>query len=282
VATLITLILSAGLVTTGELLRASAGGPVVPAGERFEPSVDLAARARAAVSRGGFSDSIALDAAPLPQLPLPETELASLDEVVQRLRSNAKLGRGVAVIGATATTPTTGPALTLARALSGDAKAVLVCLVPVSAALESTGLEPHSAGLADVVRGAASFGQVIRRDKQSRLHLVGYGWPDLGIDAILGSRRFTTMIEALAKAYDQVLIDAGGFDSGTLRLAAVAPRGVVIASQDSLKEAESASRMLTGAGFTDVAVMTAVPAAPASRRTSWRRKGEAASPTRRT
>ena len=69
------------------------------------------------------------------------------------------------------------------------------------------------------------------------------------------------MIEALAKAYDQVLIDAGGFDSGTLRLAAVAPRGVVIASQDSLKEAESASRMLTGAGFTDVAVMTAAPAA---------------------
>jgi succinoglycan biosynthesis transport protein ExoP len=147
------------------------------------------------------------------------------------------------------------------RALSGDAKAVLVCLVPVSAELESTGLEPHSAGLADVVRGAASFGQVIRRDKQSRLHLVGYGWPDLGIDAILGSRRFTTMIEALAKAYDQVLIDAGGFDSGTLRLAAVAPRGVVIASQDSLKEAESASRMLIGAGFTDVAVMTAAPAA---------------------
>jgi uncharacterized protein involved in exopolysaccharide biosynthesis len=258
VATLITLILSAGLVTTGELLRASAGGPAVPAGERFEPSVDLAARARAAVSRGSVGDSLALDAAPPPQ---PGTALASLDEVAQRLRTNAKLGRGVTVIGATAATPTTAPALTLARALSGDGKAVLVCLVPVSAALESTGLEPHSAGLADVVRGAASFGQVIRRDKQSRLHLVGYGWPDLGIDAILGSRRFTTMIEALAKAYDQVVIDAGGLGSGTLRLAAVAPRGVVIAAQDSQNEAEATSRMLTAGGFADVAVMTALPAA---------------------
>jgi uncharacterized protein involved in exopolysaccharide biosynthesis len=66
VATLITLILSAGLVTTGELLRASAGAPALPpAGEtRFEPKVDLAARTRAALA-GRNADERA--AAPEPE-----------------------------------------------------------------------------------------------------------------------------------------------------------------------------------------------------------------------
>ena len=51
VATLITLILSAGLVTTGELLRASAGGAAPDRIERrSEPTVDLAARTRAAMA----------------------------------------------------------------------------------------------------------------------------------------------------------------------------------------------------------------------------------------
>jgi hypothetical protein len=70
------------------------------------------------------------------------------------------------------------------------------------------------------------------------------------------------MIEALAKAYDHVVVDAGDLGSGALRLAAIAPRGVLIASPDAQRDAASASRMLSGAGFTDIAVMT--PAAAAS------------------
>ncbi len=255
VATLITLILSAGLVTTGELLRASSGEPASAGGERFEPSVDLAARARAAMAIRNDADPSAFDAAP-PTQPPPGVPLGSVDEVARRLRTNAALGRGVAVFSATAAAPSTAPALTLARALAGSAKVVLVGLVPDAAALESTGLDPNATGLSDIVRGAASFGQVIRRDKQSRLHLVGFGRSDLGIDAILNSRRFVTMIEALAKAYDHVVIDAGAVGGAMLRLAAVAPRGVLIASADMQGQAESACRMLTAAGFTDVAVMT--------------------------
>ena len=263
VATLITLILSAGLVTTGELLRASAGAPALTASERrFEPTVDLAARTRAALAgRGGDVPSVA----PEPEkaaLPLLGVPLGSVDDVAQRLRANAALGRGVAMFAATAGTPTTAPTLALARALAGTAKVVLVGLVPDAAAREALGLEQNATGLAEVVRGAASFGEVIRRDKGSRAHLVAFGRPDVGVDAILNSRRFLTMIEALAKAYDHVVIDAGDLGSGTLRLAAMAPRGVVIASADAQREAASASRVLSGAGFTDIAVMT--PAAAAS------------------
>jgi hypothetical protein len=127
---------------------------------------------------------------------------------------------------------------------------VLVGLVPDAS--EAMGLEANATGLAVVVRGAASFGQVIRRDNQSRLHLVAFGVPDCAIDTILNSRRFLTMIEALAKACDHVVIDAGDLGGATLRLAAIAPRGVLIASDDTQCEAASGCRMLAGAGFTDV------------------------------
>jgi polysaccharide biosynthesis transport protein len=261
VATLITLILSAGLVTTGELLRASAGGAAPDRIERrSEPTVDLAARTRAAMA-GRRDDEPAFDVEK-PSHPLLGMPLGSVDDVAQRLRANVALGRGVAVFAATAGTPTAAPALALARALAGNAKVVLVGLVPDAAAREALGLEPNTTGVADVVSGAASFGQVIRRDKGSRVHLVAFGRPDVGIDAIVNSRRFLTMIEALAKAYDHVVVDAGDLASGALRLAANAPRGVLIASSDAQRDAASASRMLSGAGFTDIAVMT--PAAAAS------------------
>jgi polysaccharide biosynthesis transport protein len=129
---------------------------------------------------------------------------------------------------------------------------VLVGLVPDAS--EVMGLEATT-GLAEVVRGAASFGQVIRRDNQSRLHLVAFGLPDCAIDTILNSRRFLTMIEALAKAYDHVVIDAGDLGGATLRLAAIAPRAVLVASADTRREAASGCRMLAGAGFADIAVM---------------------------
>jgi succinoglycan biosynthesis transport protein ExoP len=260
VATLITLLLSAGLVTTGELLRVSAGAPVPAGGEEPEPTLDLAARARAALAHRGDGDSAASDgvAAPLSGVPL-----GSVEETAQRLRSNAGLGRGVAVFAVpsgapktasnTASKTATVAALALARTLAGGAKVVLVGLVPDAS--EAMGLEANATGLAEVVRGAASFGQVIRRDNQSRLHLVAFGLPDCAIDTILNSRRFLTMIEALAKAYDHVVIDAGDLGSATLRLAAIAPRGVLVASEDTQREAASGCRMLAGAGFADVAVM---------------------------
>ena len=64
------------------------------------------------------------------------------------------------------------------------------------------------------------------------------------------------MIGALAKAYDHVVVDAGDAGSGARHLAAIALRVVVIASPDAQDEAAAASRMLVGAGFADIAVMT--------------------------
>jgi polysaccharide biosynthesis transport protein len=257
VATLITFFLSAGLVATGELLRASSGEPLLAGGERIAPRVDLAARARAALATR--TDDMAPVVRERAEPPEPEpatTPLGSVDDVAQKLRANVGLGRGAIVIAATPGMPTSAPALSLARALASDAKVVLVGLVPGAAAVEAMELPADTAGIAEVVRGAASFGQVIRRDRASRAHLVAFGWPELGIDTVLNSRRFQTMIGALAKAYDHVLIDAGDLSSGSLRLEAIAPRGVVVAAQEAQEDAASACRMLSVAGFADVTVMT--------------------------
>jgi polysaccharide biosynthesis transport protein len=255
VATLITFILCCGLVATGELLRASSGTSVIAAAARPEPGVDLATRTRAAVTRPVQLEPVAIPALEPPPVPPDAAAPHSVDDIAQRLRTNAPLGRGVAVAGATPSTVTTPGSLALARALAADAKVVLVSLVPGDAAVEALGLSSDTAGIVEVVRGAASFGQVIRRDKASRAHLVAFGWPELGIDVILGSRRFQTMIGALSKAYDHVIVDGGDLRNGGLRLAPIAPRGVVIAAQGAPDDTAAAVRTMSGAGFADVAVV---------------------------
>jgi uncharacterized protein involved in exopolysaccharide biosynthesis len=261
VATLITFILFSGLVATGELLRQSSGAGVIPVAARPETRVDLASRAKAAMARPvELEPAVMATAEPPPAPPPSDAAPAGIGDVAQRLRANASLGRGVAVTGATPSIVTTPGSLALARALAADAKVVLVSLVSGDAGAEALGLPGDTAGIVEVVRGAASFGQVIRRDKTSRAHLVAFGWPELGIDTILNSRRFQTMIGALSKAYDHVILDGGDLRNGGLRLAAIAPRGVVIAAPDAQEDAAAAVGLMSGAGFADVAVMAPVAA----------------------
>jgi tyrosine-protein kinase Etk/Wzc len=247
VATLITFILCAGLVATGELLRASSGAGVIPVGARPGPRVDLASRARASMTRRVDAEPAVMAASEPPPVPPPDSSPAKVGDVAQRLRANASPGRGVAVTGATPSTATTTGSLALARALAANTKVVLVSLVSGDAAVEALGLPGDTAGIVEVVRGAASFGQVIRRDKITRAHLVAFGRPELGI-------------EAISKAYDHVILDGGDLSNGGLRLATIAPRGVVIAAPDAQDDATAAVDLMAAAGFADVAVMAPVAA----------------------
>lgn len=68
------------------------------------------------------------------------------------------------------------------------------------------------------------------------------------------------MMEALSRAYTHVVIDAGSLSDHCFLLAAVAPRAVLIAPDNAPEEIAAAVEMLTGAGFADIAVMSAAPA----------------------
>ena len=260
VATLIAFIMSAGLVTTSELLRATAGGGGGQRGEeneglvptiagRVEPRVASAPSEPAHSPRAGAGKEESVPETRAPHPP-PGAAPGTVSDVVTRLRTGVAAGRAVAVFSL-GDAPTTQPALTLARALAADAKVVLVGLLKPAPVLDAVAARPHMPGLSDVIRGRASFGEVLGKDRLSRLHLVSFGASDVPLAALLNSRRFAVMMEALARAYDRVIIDAGRLGDNGLQLATVAPRCVVIS--DEREPAEVAR--LAAAGFADIAIL---------------------------
>jgi uncharacterized protein involved in exopolysaccharide biosynthesis len=260
VATLIAFIMSAGLVTTSELLRASAaagergeaGTADAAIAARVEPRVASASARSEPVESAQAGEEREGGAPAMHRPPLsPEEAPGTISEVVMRLRESVAVGRAIAVF-ALGDTPTTQPALTLARALAADARVVLVGLVRWSPVLDAVALRPHMPGLSDVVRGRASFGEVVGRDRLSRLHLINFGASDVPLAALIGSRRFAVMMAALARAYDHVVIDAGRLGEDGLQLASVAPRCVVI-TQDQGEPGEL--RRLAAVGFADIVTL---------------------------
>jgi len=285
VATLLAFALSAGIVTTGELMRA-VGPPqrafaaahersdiaeAPPAGavvEVPEPEqdADAALPAEAVVEAPQTEpDADAAEAAP-PAAPHPALgmTLNAVRDVARRLRENADIGRGAVLFSTRPELATTLPALTLARLLADDAKVVMVGLVKRAPVMEAISATPNLPGLSDVVRGSASLGQIIGKDRLSRVHLIGRGRSDLSLEALVGARHFAVMIEALSRAYAHVLIDAGALSPECFLLAALARRAVLIAPDDAPAEIAAAVEMLTGAGFADIAVMSSACVAGAT------------------
>jgi uncharacterized protein involved in exopolysaccharide biosynthesis len=260
VATLIAFIMSAGLVTMSELLRATAGGghrgeredeSFAPAiAERVEPPVAFAPSEPADPPPAGEGRVGSVPETRAPHPP-PREMPGTVSDVVMRLRESVGAGRAVAVFSLS-DAPTTQLALTLARALAADAKVVLVGLLKRAPVLDAVALRPHMPGLSDVVHGRASFGEVLGKDRLSRLHLVSFGLSDVPLSTLVGSGRFTVMMGALARAYDHVIVDAGKLGDHGLRLAAVAPRCVVIAPG---KGEPAEMQRLAAAGFADIAIL---------------------------
>jgi uncharacterized protein involved in exopolysaccharide biosynthesis len=245
VATLATLALSAGFVVTGAMLNASvpyrAEAPaLVP--EPVEPAMPAMAAAAAP------------EAGPVPALaPLPEIAVSTTDELAQALRQAGESGRRIALFAPTDGVDSSPAALALARALARDSLVVVVKMVGGGAI---AGADADAPGLADLIRGSVSFGEVITRDKLSRVHLVPPGRAGLEPAMILSSLRFVTMIDALARTYDHVILDAGAVPDAALeRAAKLAPRGVLLAEEPDATHAAQAR--LAAAGYGDLALLTA-------------------------
>ena len=84
-------------------------------------------------------------------------------------------------------------------------------------------------------------------------------------DAVIASQRLSVTLEALARSYDYLVIDAGALpDIAAERFAEFAPQAVLIASGiDDLATIEIRERLLR-AGFAGVSVLVSGPAEPAS------------------
>jgi uncharacterized protein involved in exopolysaccharide biosynthesis len=251
VATLATLVIGAGFVTTGELMRHSpAGGGPVPV-----PVPVPAAAHGLAPTRP--------NAAPIH--PAPGMAFSAIDELARNLRGAGEGGRRLAVFGVSRSVGATLSALTLARALGREARVVVVDLAVGSPGIAAISTDPQAPGVAEVVRGTASFGEVITRDKLSRVHLIAAG--QVGADAAAqpSSPRLAMMVEALARTYDHVIIDAGTtLEAAVERMHRLAPRAALVATEQTAAPAMAARDRLTAAGYGEIAVLDGAASAAAA------------------
>ena len=176
--------------------------------------------------------------------------------------------------GAVAGCGTTLTALTLARLLAREARVVLVELPQAAPRLASFTLDPLAPGIAELLRGTASFDQIIGRDRVSGLHVVAAGQSDADQRTPGSGNRLKLMLDALALSYDQVIIDAGAVPEIAVDGVSQLADRVVLLGVEAENVTDTANRLIT-AGITDIMVAKAAPStqvAPsrAARRTTPR------------
>lgn len=239
------LALTSGFVVTKELLAADAGGPAT-----------LALSGPACVAGRNLLGWIRRRVGAMPDThPAVGVSLGALAAVAQSLRDAGETGRRITVVGSLPETATTLAAITLARALAKDARVVLVDLAAGRAELAAISSDPGAPGLSELARGAASFGQIITKDRFSPVHLIMAG-ADADAETLLASPRLLMTFDALARAYDHVVVDAGAGPGRMVELLAeLAPRAVLVAEALTSPATSLARARLLAAGFANVTVL---------------------------
>lgn len=251
IATFATLLLGVGFIATGELL---AGNVYRPGGmtDAASPEDGTTPRENYPAVRAAapqpLGDSIAAVSAPAAE--------HSLAAAVQYLRAQPEARSRVAVIGLAPDIATQSAALALARALSVEQRVVMIDLAMVKVDETQSTVDRSARGIADVVRGKASFGEIIARDHGSRVHLIAAG--DAGEDpaALLGSERLAIALDAFERTYEHLILNLGAVpEIAEDRLLRLAPCVVLIAPAGMMAGADAACETLRAAGCREVTVL---------------------------
>jgi uncharacterized protein involved in exopolysaccharide biosynthesis len=251
IATLATLMISAGAIVTGELLRMTTPKTMQAFASNSEP-VRAVPEPRAA--------GAATEPQPAPQpahsvaVAIVPDKSTEIDRLAESLHVDGG-ARKITVLGTAPGVNTTPAALAIARNMSGRAKIVLVNLAS-SAVIAPTSVDPNAPGLAELMLGQASFGQIITRERLSRVHLVGAGRH--GSDrSLLQSPRLGLAIDALLGVYDHVILDAGAASDLPAEFLTVHARAVVVPDASMTDNARAlVCDQLRAVGFGDVTMLT--------------------------
>jgi succinoglycan biosynthesis transport protein ExoP len=259
--------LSAGFTVTGALLAAPAPSygyasapafysppPMTPAAPVPQAASPVETQTEAEIKSEVASPPLAPNA-DQHVAAMPET-ISTVEQVAGELRQGGDFGRRVAVMGTVRNVGTTYAAIKLARALVQSANVVLVDLAFNAPNLSVLSSNPNAPGIAELVRGTASFGDIVTRDQHSRLHIVATGKVGNDIVTLASSPMLATVIEALSHSYDHVVIDAGAAgDVASERLAPLAKRVLLVAADPSSAVTRAVRERLLQAGYSDVAVV---------------------------
>jgi uncharacterized protein involved in exopolysaccharide biosynthesis len=267
IAALATFCLSSAFVVTGALLSGESYRPPplaidpTPVERRALPARSPDARTRA-TDRLPAAANLPLPPAGrvVPATGAADATGASVDEVATALRLSEPQGRRIAVIGSARNVGTTLTAIALARSLARTGRVVLVDLALTSPNIEVISDDPQAPGIADLVRGAASFGDIITRDRLSRVHLVAAGRIEGDPNALIGSHMLAAAVDALAQSYDYLVIDAGAQSELALApVVPIAPRAVLVGGDETPDVLQALSHELKSEGFSEVSVLTGPP-----------------------
>ncbi|MGJ5050043.1 GumC family protein [Bradyrhizobium oligotrophicum] len=285
IATLATLMLTSGVVITGELLRLTApraAGPTAPAMGSMADVMVLAARVEPMIAPRTVSASpavappstpapveathpafvpppvTAMQAAEAPSAePIKPAPMNELEQLASDLLAAGEGARKVTVLGTAGGDAVTSTALAIARTMAAQARVVLVDLAGSPQLLAGVSVDPAAPGLIELMLGEASFASIITKDQTSRLHIVNAGRP--GADrSQLQSPRLALAIDALLRVYDHVLLDAGNASDLPAELLTAGARAVVVPDPNMAAEARSQmSDQLREVGFGAVTMLKA-------------------------
>ncbi|WP_257165691.1 exopolysaccharide transport family protein [Bradyrhizobium sp. SRS-191] len=289
IATLATLMLTSGVVITGELLRLTAprAASVAPGVAEAAPAARIepvmAAPTPAAAAAPAVPEPVAMvspvaaqivpptpgpvalppagaspPAAPAaePAKPAPPP-LGELDQLAASLLAAGEGARKITVLGTAGSEAVTATALSIARSMARDARVVLVDLAGRPQLLASLSVDPAAPGLIELMLGEATFASIITKDQASRLHLVNAGRPGADRNQ-LQSPRLALAIDALLRVYDHVLLDAGNASDLPAELLTTAARAIVVPDPAMPAEARGQmSEQLREVGFGAVAMLKA-------------------------
>src|SRR6516162_9833243 len=258
IATLATLLLSTGLIVTGELLAMTA--------PRAAAAIASAA-ASVTMREPEVTPTVEAEPEPepieLPPEPVDEAPpvVGEIEQLAAALRAAGDAARKVTILGTAAGDVLTFTALTLARLLADEARVVMVDLAASSLTVAAVSTDPHAPGLAELMQGEASFSQIITKDRLSRVQLVSAGRP--GFDrTLLQSPRLTLAIDALLRVYDHVLLDAGAASDLPAEILTTGACAVVVPEESMPAEARAVMcDQLKAVGFTGVSMLSK-PAQP--------------------
>ena len=247
IATLATLMLSAGAIVTGELLRMTAPRATAtltssPAAVRAPAPATVAAPDPAAIVQEAGTG--------------PDPESSEIERLAETLRSAGEAARKITILGTAPGESISLTALALARLIARSARVVVVDLSASSPAISAASIDPTAPGLVELMLGEASFSQIITKDRLSRAHLVSSGRP--GSDrALLQSPRLTLAIDALLRVYDHVLLDAGIGSDLPAELLTAQARAVVVPDAAMATDARAVMcEQLRAVGFSDVTMLS--------------------------
>jgi succinoglycan biosynthesis transport protein ExoP len=160
----------------------------------------------------------------------------------------------IAVVGVGDEVDATATAITLARSLAKRARVVLIDLALDGPDLAAISDDPMAPGLAELAAGTASFGDIITRDRASRLHVITAGRKAVDAAAIRGSPRLSITLVALGRNYDHVVINAGTLGLLDHSILGAAQAVLVAAEHDHPATVAARQRMLD-AGYSTVRVL---------------------------